>query len=70
MKTIYLTFIIRLRLENRHSETSSEKRVSGSVQQVGKPRFYYFDSAEKFQEALRHLASGLSFEEMKDGKTE
>ena len=70
MKTIYLTFIVRLRLENKHSEASSENKVSGSVQQVGKPSFYYFDSAEKFQETLQQLAAGRSLEEMKKGKTD
>jgi hypothetical protein len=65
MKTLYLTFILRLRLDDWQSEAAAGDKVFGSIQQVGQPEVFYFDSPEKFQETLQQLAAGLSIKEMK-----
>jgi hypothetical protein len=70
MKTIYLTFIVRLRLDNGHSEALAGDIVSGSVQEVGLQEVFYFDSAEKFQKTMQQLAAGVSIKEVKDGKSD
>jgi hypothetical protein len=70
MKTHYLSFILRLRLDDRYSEALAENKVSGSVQQVGHQEVFYFDSAEEFRKALQRLAAGLSITEVKNGNSE
>jgi hypothetical protein len=70
MKTLYLTFILRLRWDAQKPKGPGGNSVFGSVQQVGRPEVFYFDSAEKFQEALKQLAAGLSLEDVKSGKSD
>jgi hypothetical protein len=70
MKTRYLTFILRLRLDNQPPQDPAEEHISGSVQQVGLQDVFYFDSAEKFQQALQQLAAGLSLKEVKHAKSD
>ena len=68
MKTRYLTFILRLRLDEPLSQDSARDRVAGSVQQVGRQEIFYFDSAEKFKETLQRLVVGVNLKELKNGK--
>jgi len=55
MNTQYVSFILRLRLNERQSQDHVDHKVSGSVQQVGLQEIRYFDSAEKLKETLQQL---------------
>lgn len=57
MNTQYITFILRLRLDDRDLQGLAGERVSGSLQQAGLQELHYFDSLEKLQEDLQQLVS-------------
>ena len=70
MNTHYLTFILRLRLDDRPTQTAAGETVSGSLQQAGQPEIRYFDTLEKLQQALEQMVDSVSLKEMNDGKPE
>jgi hypothetical protein len=55
MNTRYLTFILRLRLDDTQIHISSRDELFGSVQQIGQQEIHYFDTVEKFEEALQKM---------------
>ena len=57
MNTQYRTFILRLCLDNSRSQESDHDKVFGSVQRVGLQEIHYFDSLEKFQQAMQQLVA-------------
>jgi hypothetical protein len=67
VKTRYLTFILRFRLEDSHSHKTDTDQVVGSVHQVGLQEIIYFDTAQKFQEVMHELVAHINAEEMKYG---
>lgn len=64
MKTHYLTFVLRLRLGDRRINETTVDQIAGSVQQVGQQEIVYFDTAEKFQQALRRLIVQITSKEL------
>jgi hypothetical protein len=54
MNTHYVTFILRLQL-NSSGTQGMIRGIFGSLQQAGLQKIRYFDSPEKFQEALQEL---------------
>jgi hypothetical protein len=46
MKSLYVTFILRMRLETQ--QVNEADAVHGSFQQVGQVQIHHFDSLEKF----------------------
>jgi hypothetical protein len=57
MNTQYRTFILRVCLDDSHSHESDHDKVFGSVQQVGLQKIHYFDSLDKFQQAMQQLVA-------------
>lgn len=55
MNTQYLTFILRLRLDDRDAQEPVEDKVYGSLQQAGLQEIHYFDSIEKLHDTLQQL---------------
>jgi hypothetical protein len=68
MKTRYLTFILRIRLDESPSQEPAEGKILGSVQQVGFQEIYHFDTAAKFLDMMQSLAAGATITEVKYGK--
>jgi hypothetical protein len=68
MKTRYLTFILRIRLDEAFSREPSAGKIIGSVQQVGFQEIYYFDTAAKFLQTMQSLAAGATITEVKYGE--
>ena len=68
MKTHYLTYILRLRLDETLARGAGPSNISGSLQQVGLVEIVYFDSLDKFQESWQRLAAEFILKEVKDGK--
>lgn len=66
-KTRYLTFILRLRLDDPPSHKTDGDQVAGSVHQVGLQEIIYFDTVQKFQEVMHALITRINSEEMKYG---
>ena len=60
MSTQYLTFVLRLRLDDSQPRQTADRKVFGSVQQVGLQEIHYFDTVEKFEEALQKLLISMS----------
>ena len=55
MRTRYVTFILRLRLDDQTPEDISENRIYGSLHRIGLEEIHYFDSLLKFEQALYQL---------------
>lgn len=55
MNNHYVTFILRLQLNDGGSSEMSYRRISGSMQQVGYQEIHYFDTPEKFHKTLQCL---------------
>ena len=60
MNTQYLTYILRLHIDDRDPLEPAGDKVFGSVQQVGLEEIHYFDSLEKFQETFKEMINGKS----------
>jgi hypothetical protein len=57
MNTRYRTYILRVCLDDSRCQESDHDKVFGSVQQVGLQEVHYFNSLEKFQQAMQHLVA-------------
>ena len=60
MNTHYFTIIVRLRLDERASQETGGKKISGSLQHAGLTEIHYFDSHEKLYETLLQLVTWVS----------
>lgn len=56
MHTRYVTFILRLRLDNQKPEDIPGNQLYGSLHQIGLQKIHYFDSFKKLEQALYQLA--------------
>jgi len=70
MNTQYLTLILRLRLDDHHSQDSTGEMVYGSVQQAGLEEIRYFDSLKKLQGTVKQLVDAASRKEMNHGNSD
>jgi hypothetical protein len=55
MQTRYVTFILRLRLDDQKPEDFPVDKICGSLCSIGLQETRYFDSLTKLQQALHQL---------------
>ncbi|HEY3475509.1 MAG TPA: hypothetical protein VGK56_12925 [Anaerolineales bacterium] len=55
MHTRYVTFILRLRLDEEKPENISDDKICGSLHRIGLEEIHYFDSLLKLEQALYQL---------------
>lgn len=55
MHTRYVTFILRLRLDDQKSEEPSGDKICGSLCSIDLQEIRYFDSFRKLEQALQQL---------------
>ena len=55
MNTRYVTFVLRLRLDDQKPEDIPGEKIHGSLHQIGLQKIHYFDSLDKLEQALNQL---------------